>query len=181
MPFCAYCGSEVAETSWRPCPSCGNPNNGAPKPRLATGGQNAAVIAIIAAVLSMLAVPIAGIVAAIFIPNYLTALQRARQKRTMADMRDIGRAIEAERQGRGAYPETFTPSTNDGWGRPFIYQCLGRDDGQCVSYGVASAGSDGQLEHDSLGQYEAGEELNFNADIVYVDGRFVQSPMGVTE
>jgi len=40
----------------------------------------------------LIVVAIIGIVAAILIPNLLDALQKSKQKRTMADMRDIGSA-----------------------------------------------------------------------------------------
>src|ERR1700704_2238101 len=43
----------------------------------------------------LIVVAIIGILAAIAIPNMLTALQRSRQKRTMADMRTIATAWEA--------------------------------------------------------------------------------------
>jgi general secretion pathway protein G len=43
----------------------------------------------------LIVVAIIGILAAIAIPNLLTAMQRARAKRTMADMRTIGQAWEA--------------------------------------------------------------------------------------
>lgn len=43
----------------------------------------------------LIVVAIIGILAAIAIPNLMTAMQRARAKRTMADMRTIGQAWEA--------------------------------------------------------------------------------------
>ena len=43
----------------------------------------------------LIVVAIIGILAAIAIPNLLTAMQRAKQKRTMADMRTIATAWEA--------------------------------------------------------------------------------------
>src|SRR6266513_6409723 len=43
----------------------------------------------------MIVVAIIGILAAIAIPNLLTAMQRSKQKRTMADMRTIATAWEA--------------------------------------------------------------------------------------
>src|SRR5512140_3199947 len=43
----------------------------------------------------LIVVAIIGILAAIAIPNLLTAMQRSKQKRTMADMRTIATAWEA--------------------------------------------------------------------------------------
>ena len=43
----------------------------------------------------LIVVAIIGILAAIAIPNLLTAMQRSRQKRSMADMRTNAQALEA--------------------------------------------------------------------------------------
>ncbi|HKS22005.1 MAG TPA: type II secretion system protein, partial [Thermoanaerobaculia bacterium] len=92
----------------------------------------------------LIVVAIIGILAAIAIPNLLTALQRSRQKRTMADMRTISTAWEARATDTNNYNaagavsgfptvsvalsdlQTYlTPSyvksfpANDGWGNPF--------------------------------------------------------------
>src|SRR4029079_18129839 len=41
----------------------------------------------------LIVVAILGIIAALLIPNFLDALQKAKQKRTVADMRNIGTAM----------------------------------------------------------------------------------------
>src|SRR5919205_3286581 len=51
----------------------------------------------------LIVVAIIGILAAIAIPNMLTALQRSRQKRTMADMRTIATAWEARATDTNKY------------------------------------------------------------------------------
>ncbi len=59
----------------------------------------------------LIVVAIIGILAAIAVPNLLTALNRARQKRTIADMRSIALAWEArsiENNGYTAAAATFT-------------------------------------------------------------------------
>ncbi len=43
----------------------------------------------------LIVVAIIGIIAAIAIPNLLNAIDRGKQKRTMADMRSVGTAIES--------------------------------------------------------------------------------------
>ena len=43
----------------------------------------------------LIVVAIIGIIAAIAIPNLLNAINRGRQKRSMADLRTVGTAIEA--------------------------------------------------------------------------------------
>ena len=51
----------------------------------------------------LIVVAIIGILAAIAIPNLLTAMQRAKQKRTMADMRTIATAWEARATDTNKY------------------------------------------------------------------------------
>src|SRR3712207_5558743 len=51
----------------------------------------------------LIVVAIIGILAAIAIPNLLTALQRSRQKRSMADMRSIATAWEARATDTNSY------------------------------------------------------------------------------
>src|SRR4051812_6648438 len=51
----------------------------------------------------LIVVAIIGILAAIAIPNLLTAMQRSKQKRTMADMRTIATAWEARATDTNTY------------------------------------------------------------------------------
>ena len=51
----------------------------------------------------LIVVAIIGILAAIAIPNLLTAMQRSKQKRTMADMRSIATAWEARATDMNKY------------------------------------------------------------------------------
>ena len=46
--------------------------------------------------LILVVVAIIGIVAIFVIPNFLDSLHKAKQKRTMADMHDVGKAINPE-------------------------------------------------------------------------------------
>jgi type II secretory pathway pseudopilin PulG len=181
VPFCAYCGSQVAETSYALCPSCGNPNNGAPRTQLGTGGSNTTAIVIVVIVLAVLAIPIAGILAAIAIPNYLTAVQRSKQKRTMADIRTIATDVEAHAQQHGTYPQRLDAEPKDGWGVPIRYQCVGDGSNACAGYFIASAGSDKMFEHNDVADYPQGATTKFAADIVFANGSFVQYPEGVTQ
>jgi type II secretory pathway pseudopilin PulG len=178
VPFCAYCGSQVPETSYRPCPACGNPANGAPKPALGTGGSSSMVIAIVAAVLAVLAIPIAGILAAIAIPNFLTAMQRSKQKRTMADIRMLAQDVEQRAGTAGSYPQTLDAKQQDGWGTALRYECLGEEEKPCAGYAISSAGKDLRFEHDSAGEYSEGATAKFDCDIVWANGSFLQYPEG---
>ncbi len=52
----------------------------------------------------LIVVAIIGIIAAIAIPNLLNAIDRGKQKRTMADMRSIGTAVESYSIDFNFYP-----------------------------------------------------------------------------
>jgi type II secretory pathway pseudopilin PulG len=177
------CGSQVAETSFRPCPACGNPTNGAVRPQLATGGSSSFVVAMVAIVLAVLAIPIAGILAAIAIPNFLTAKERAKQKRTMADVRAVAVAVETYRVETNAFPENLdgidAPKV-DGWGHALRYECF-KDEGAtvCTQYAITSAGKDGLFESDSARTYTEQTTQRFDCDILFANGQFVQYPEGV--
>src|SRR2546421_11866737 len=58
----------------------------------------------------LIVVAIIGILAAIAIPNLLTAMQRSKQKRTMADMRAIATAWEARATDMNNYGAAGTTS-----------------------------------------------------------------------
>src|ERR1700755_1894747 len=61
----------------------------------------------------LIVVAIIGILAAIAIPNLLTAMQRAKQKRTMADARTIATAWEARATDINRYNAAAACGTND--------------------------------------------------------------------
>lgn len=137
------------------------------------------------------------ILATIAIANYLTGLQRSRQKRTMADMRTIASAWEAratEVKGYSAAGFTFPgqpvayielrdvlvptyanplPQT-DGWARAFEFATdkpWGSEIAQ--TYSIRSRGSDGAFDGNS---YTPGGTDKFECDIVYANGSFVTYP-----
>ena len=181
MAYCAYCGAQVSEVSYKPCPSCGNPSNGAPRPQLGTGGSNAALIAIAVVVGGLVVVAIIGILAAIAIPNILTAMQRSKQKRTMADMRIVATAVETYATQKAAYPASLDQvgdlPKNDGWANGLRYECWPKE--RCTNYAIASAGKDGKFEHATAQEYPGGATARFDCDILFADGKFVQYPEGV--
>lgn len=187
MPYCAYCGSHVAQVSFVPCASCGNPTNGAPPRAPVSGGTNAAALVIGIAVAGLVVIAIIGILAAIAIPNLLTAMQRSRQKRTMADIRSIVVALETyatdhEREGyppgttvedlRSHLQPKYIPALPaiDGWGTPLRYTPLAER-----GYVIVSAAADKTFEAEPE-QYTPGVTQNFDCDIVFANGEFVQYP-----
>ena len=52
----------------------------------------------------LIVIAIIGILAAIAIPNLLNAVQRGKQKRTMADMKALAVALEAYKVDNSVYP-----------------------------------------------------------------------------
>src|ERR1051326_4545340 len=56
----------------------------------------------------LIVIAIIGILAAIAIPNLLNALQRGKQKRTMADLRNLATAIESYNVDNNNYPDAAT-------------------------------------------------------------------------
>ena len=202
MQYCAWCGNAIEAVSNAPCPRCGKPTNGAPLPAAGAKGTNTALIVVLVVVGLLVVVAFIGIVAAIAIPNFLTAKQRAEQKRTMADIRSLGAALESyasdnnQEYPKGAAPvdlrDALVPKyiasvpSVDGWGHGFQYVCLkdatSPQSDKCVGYVIGSAGRDGRFEHDSLLETLAGQKpvatTNFDCDIVYSSGQFVEYPEG---
>ena len=178
MPFCAYCGSQVAEISYRRCPSCARPTNGAPPGVLGTGGNKALLIVVGLIIVVVIGVPMLGIVSAIAIPNLLTAMERSRQKRTMADIRTMAGQADAYFATHGRYPETLDGTKNDGWGTPLYYTCISEGEKRCTGYGIVSAGKDRRFEHESAAEYTEARTTKFDADIAWVNGAFLQYPEG---
>lgn len=184
MAYCAYCGSHVTHVSNAPCASCRNPTNGAPVRPAAKGGSTSMTAIIVGiAIGGVVLLAVIGILAAIAVPNLLTAMQRSRQKRTMADMRVVGIAIQSYIEEKNAAPPGHSISeisgelgavpTTDGWGTLYAYEAL--PDG---GYVIASGGADKKFELGSLLEYEKQTTTNFDCDIVFANGEFVQYPGG---
>ncbi|MFI5182375.1 MAG: type II secretion system protein GspG [Thermoanaerobaculia bacterium] len=152
----------------------------------------------------LIVVAIIGIIVAIAIPNLLNAVQRAKQKRTMADMRSIGTALEAYAVDYNKYPAAAgaysmpsgitgisltntigsavgalsptyirTMPLKDGWNSYFHYTVSGTG----LDYILGSTGKDGAIE----GAPVLGPTTNFNNDILFADGQFIQWPEGTQQ
>ncbi len=131
----------------------------------------------------LIVVTIMSAIATIAIPNLLKAIDRSRQSSTVADMRTIGNALEHYAVDHLSYPtdhgiETLRRDlvpdyvkklpTRDGWGHPFVFEV----DRQGSSYTLRSLGKDGTAQETDLTEVTQ----DFAADIVLVDGVFVQKP-----
>ena len=159
----------------------------------------------------LIVVAIIGILAAIAIPNLLTALQRAKQKRTMADMHSIALAWEARATDTNRYnaagaisvlsictaqmsPANLSTALSptyvrlvpvfDGWHNPMRYMTQYPWGATPASndYVIWSAGANGSTDGsggwDVTASSPGGATTNFDDDIVYSNGIFVQYPEG---
>jgi general secretion pathway protein G len=145
----------------------------------------------------LIVIAIIGILAAIAIPNLLNALQRGKQKRTMSDIRNLAIAVESYNVDNNNYPTAATcatapaasavgsgsftllkptyiaqPPTTDGWGNPLNYGV----DNTNQSYAITSFGRDKAVG--GGGGTGCGTTTDFNADIIYSNGTFLQYPDG---
>ena len=131
----------------------------------------------------LIVVAIIGIIAAIAIPNLLNAIDRGKQKRTMADMRSIGTAIESYAVDNNVYPNVNTNTgleavvettyikempLNDGWSNAFQVAST------TTQYTIHSFGKDG-----SGTTCTAGVTSLFAAEICFANGQFIRYPQGV--
>jgi type II secretory pathway pseudopilin PulG len=124
-----------------------------------------------------------GALAALIAPNLYTAMQRSKQKRTYATLRDWGMAVEAYATTHGSYPRAgyygavvgLTPLISkklpvvDGWGHPLIYH------GSKNHYALRSTARDGIDDH----RIKLGVTTNFDDDALYADGGFVRVTEGI--
>ncbi|HYK04134.1 MAG TPA: prepilin-type N-terminal cleavage/methylation domain-containing protein [Thermoanaerobaculia bacterium] len=143
----------------------------------------------------LIVVAIIAILAAIAIMAYLSSIDRARQRRTVADIRTIAvawesRASEMQSYGIAGYefPATavsyedlhvaLSPTysrvlpQHDGWGRPFQF-AVGSGP---KNYAIRSAGRDGIMDSTEI---VAGEVDNPDCDIIYGNGSFITYPVAV--
>jgi len=141
----------------------------------------------------LIVVAIIGIIAAIAIPNLLNAINRGRQKRSMADLRTIGTAVEAYAVDMAFYPTfaegAIASSAFEGFLEPTYVKTVPREDGWRTSfyasaqsrfYTLASAARD-KILSGALTSYSAGITSDMDCDIVYSNGSFVQYPEGVQD
>jgi type II secretion system protein G len=144
----------------------------------------------------LIVIAIIGILAAIAIPNLLNAVQRSKQKRTMGDMRVLATALEFYRVDNNNYPSAScvagvytdigttldatsftslsptyiaTAPTHDGWGNFLAYNM----DNSLSKYNIRSFGRNAAAD-----TAVCGTTTDFNDDIIYSNGTFIQWPEG---
>ena len=136
----------------------------------------------------LIVVAIIGIIAAIAIPNLLNAINRGRQKRSMADIRAIATALESYSVDFNFYPKVaFTNTTslvtyltptfikrlpnNDGWNQAFVMIA----DASGTAYTIYSQAKGGTGTVPATG----GPTTDFAAAIVFSNGQFYSWPEGM--
>jgi len=136
----------------------------------------------------LIVVAIIGIIAAIAIPNLLNAIDRGKQKRTMADMRSLGTSVESYAVDNNFYPKGMvsvaaagvsthvapiyikTVPTTDGWNNAWDIDSTALTGAQ---YTITSPAKDG-----AQGVQTGGQTGDFNCDILFASGQFFQWPQG---
>lgn len=136
--------------------------------------------------------------ATVAVPNFLTALNRSRQKRSMADMRSLATALEARATDTNTYAidaipvsqtttdfTALTPVSFDALERALIPTYMKKPvrlDGWgnefevrigAKSYGIRSRGSDGKAEAVIRFNHRI---QSFKEDLVFSNGNFIQYP-----
>jgi general secretion pathway protein G len=148
----------------------------------------------------LIVVAIIGIIVAIVVINLINAIQRARQRRTMGDMRSMAVAIEAYSTDRNQYPPaagyalpsgldlTKTLGLTSTYLTPTYIKVVPMVDGwsSWYNYDVSSAGTEYVIRscgRDGIADTSPpfGPTTNFNADIFFSNGTFVQYPEGVQQ
>jgi type II secretion system protein G len=153
----------------------------------------------------LIVVAIIGIIAALLIPNLLDAMQKGKQKRTMADMKLLGTSMMAwltDQAGAaaaaGQSPATVDLTTiplktqpevaaalvpqyiqeippDDAWHQPFDYYLNLADPDAELALGVRSTGRDAVAAGD---EYTTGafDPTDYDQDLIWVNGGFVRWP-----
>ena len=133
----------------------------------------------------LIVVTIIGLIAAMAIPNLISAVDKAKQKRTMGDLRQLGGAVEMYAVDNNTYPRVAnysalqpliqpsyvkTVAGTDGWNHAWIYTA---DTSEGTDYTLTSLGKDGKPS-----PVNGGPTLDFDCDIVFANGQFFQWPQG---
>jgi type II secretion system protein G len=139
----------------------------------------------------LIVLAVIGVLAAIAVPNLLNAMQRARQRRTMGDMRSVAVAVESYGADNNGYvPLAAGPISDilvfieptyikrlpvrDAWKSDMQYEA------ELQEYTIVSFGKDRATGGGgSIGPN--GATTDFENDIVMTTGSFVEFPDGVQQ
>ena len=128
----------------------------------------------------LIVVAIIGIIAAIAVPNLLMAIQRSKEKRSMADLRTIGTALGSYQVDYNKYPTNggwanFSSDTLGGAITGFFYYKGSVKDGWNTTYQYISTGGDSYTLCSKGKGGAAGGTAEFERDMAHVDGVLYES------
>lgn len=136
----------------------------------------------------LIVVAIIGIIAAIAVPNLIKAVDRAKQKSTMANIKSLASAVEQYAIDINYYPLSTSMNPVDGQAlviEPHYIQKAPDKDGWSgdLYYGSNSVGSDYTVtsygKDKKVSPGSAGTTTNFDCDIIYQTGSWVSHPEGL--
>lgn len=207
MAYCPRCGTALAPGT-SSCATCGQavaPASAA-APAVATPAAVPAKKSkapwIIGGLIGCgcLSIPVIGIVAAIVIPNYVDALEKAKVRRTVNDLSNLQTALMAYSTDQVG-SDSFFPQVSsvaelesslvptyiaelpklDAWGHPLAYRCW--NDGSdsttgCNAFAVGSGGRDGSFDYEDLSYYEEEtlDPTDFDGDLIFSSDGPLQVP-----
>lgn len=109
MATCAKCGGTFDESTG-PCPTClaatAQPPQAPPAAPPAKSSSTKVIVVVVLAVLGVLLLFCLGIIAAVAIPNFLSAKNRAEQKRAMSEVKALATGVIAFQVDYDALPDT---------------------------------------------------------------------------
>ena len=137
----------------------------------------------------LIVVAIIGLIAAIAIPNLRNAMNKAKQSRTLADIKTIGNALESYAVDNNTYPKSLTDANaqvlsgyvslylktvppGDGWSNAWHIDTNSAG----TVYTITSYGADGVS-----GTNPGGPTGNFTCDIIFTNNQFYQWPSGAQQ
>ena len=138
----------------------------------------------------LIVVTIVGIIAALAIPNLRNAIDRAKQKATMTNIKSIANALEMYAVDNNTYPRGMNDANSsaisaflsplymrsipagDGWDNPWHIDT----NASGTVYTITSYGRDG-----APGSNTGGQTSDINCDIIYSNSAFYQGPSGVQQ
>lgn len=138
----------------------------------------------------LIVVAIIGLIAAIAIPNLRNAMDRAKQNRTLADIKALATALEQYAIDNNTYPKGLTDASaqvvsqflsplylrnvppGDGWNNSWHIDTNAAG----TVYTITSYGRDG-----AQGSNTGGGTTDLNCDIIYSNNAFYQWPQGAQQ
>ena len=137
----------------------------------------------------LIVIAIIALLASIAIPNLRSAMNKAKQSKTLADIKAIGNAMESYAVDNNTYPKGLTDANaqilsgnvsrylqtvppTDGWSHSWHIDT----NAQGTIYTITSFGADG-----TSGTNPGGPTGDFNSDIIFSNNTFYQWPQGAQQ